>query len=262
MNRLRSTSGGLLNIFEHDITAEHVAERLVSCQADVSCDDALRVMRERDFDVLGVREEGLVCGYVRREELGTGKCRNYKRAFQAPELISESTPMVELLQKLGGVSRVFVLYGTRVDGIVTRGDLQKAPVRMFMFGLITLLEMNFLRIIRFYCRNGSWQKILTHSRLQKAQKLFGQRKERNEGIDLVDCLELCDERRIVLSIEEVVDAIHMEPKTINKFLESVEELRDRLAHSQDLVQGLSWPKVINLVAGIRDLLQKLEQVAT
>ena len=142
MKHLKSSSADLRDLFKDSITVKYLAEPLKSVPA---CEDAAKLrswMEARDFDVLGIEENGTVCGYVERSHLGKGKCNDYQQIFHPSELIAAATPLMELLPLLREKPRLFVLESNRINGIVTCGDLQKAPVRMLLFGLVTLLEMN------------------------------------------------------------------------------------------------------------------------
>lgn len=262
MKQLKSRYNDLRDLFAHSITVRHVLEKLQSCHAD---DDATivrkRMEKDLDFDVMGVEEDGEVYGYVERSSLRTGPCRRYKRMFLPSELIAESTPLMDLLPVLHDTPRIFVLDSNKVTGIVTRGDLQKAPVRMLLFGLVTLLEMHLLRLVRIHYPKDSWQSLLSEARLNLARKLFGERKARNEAVDLADCLQFCDKRKLVLRIPEIRDYIKRKCGKSGKFLlESTEKLRDKLAHAQDIVTGSTWPELIDLVRDIERLLKLFESI--
>ena len=262
MKQLKSRHKDLRNLFAHSITVRHVLEKLQSCHAD---DDATvvrkRMEEDLDFDVMGVEEDGEVYGYVERSSLGTGPCRRYKRMFLPSDLIAESTPLIDLLPVLHNTPRIFVLDRNKVTGIVTRGDLQKAPVRMLLFGLVTLLEMHLLRLVRIHYPKDSWQSLLSEARLNLARKLFVERKARNEAVDLADCLQFCDKRKLVLRILEIRDCIKRKCGKSGKFLlESTEKLRDKLAHAQDIVTGSTWPELIDLVRDIEQLLKLFESI--
>ena len=66
----------------------------------------------------------------------------------------------------------------QVGAIVTRADLQKAPVRLFLFGMITLIEMHFLRIIRDRFEDDSW-KSKARDYVDEAERVFLSRRNRN-----------------------------------------------------------------------------------
>jgi hypothetical protein len=219
-------------------------------------------MQSLDFDVLGIEEEGVVSGCVELSSLGGGPCRAYQRTFHPSELVAESTPLIQLLATLRNKPRVFVLDGNRVNGIVTRGDLQKAPVRMLLFGLITFLEMHLLRLVRLYYPDGSWQSHLSDGRLQLAAKLLTDRQARNEAIDLADCLQFCDKRDLLLKRKEIWQQLGFQHKQQgHSLLERVELLRNRLAHAQDLVVGSTWPALIDLAGEIQAVLERCEGIS-
>ena len=89
---------------------------------------------------------------------------------------------------------LFVLEGARLESIVTSADLQKPPVRMLLFGLVSLLEMFLLALVRNHCPEGSFVSVLKPQSLEEATKLYEKRRASNEEIDLADCLHICDKR--------------------------------------------------------------------
>jgi hypothetical protein len=262
MKQLKSNSQDLRNLFTQNITVRHIAEDLKYCNVETGAEVVREYMEKEDFDVLGIEEDSLICGYVEKSELKTGKCGNFKQIFSPPELIAESTPLTDLLLMFKKKSRMFILDGNQVKGIVTCGDLQKAPVRMFLFGLITLLEMQMLRVIQLWYPDETWKQILTSgSRLGKAEELLKERKERNEAIDLADCLQFCDKRDIVLKTPQLfINFDFTNIKDGKRFFKEAEELRNNLAHAQDIIAGSTWEKVIDLVEEIETTLIKCEEI--
>jgi hypothetical protein len=261
MKHLKSSSADLRDLFKDSITVKYLAEPLKSVPA---CEDAAKLrswMEVRDFDVLGIEENGTVCGYVERSHLMAGKCSDYQQIFHPSQLIAAATPLMELLPLLREKPRLFVLESNRINGIVTCGDLQKAPVRMLLFGLVTLLEMNLLRIVRIYFPQDSWQKFLKSDRILVAKHLWELGRSRNEAIDLIDYLQFCDKRDLILTSAEIVERLGLKSKRYGeRFLKSAEALRNKLAHAQDLINGSSWPEVIFLAQEIEALLQRCEEI--
>ena len=64
-------------------------------------------------------------------------------------------------------------------------DLQKPPVRMWLFGMITLIEMRISRLIEQMCPGDSWKQYVSQSRLQKADALLEERRRRNQSLELI-----------------------------------------------------------------------------
>lgn len=263
MKQLKSSSRDLRDLFEYNITVKHIQENLCSRESNSDAITVREEMKKLDFDVMGIEEAGDLYGYVEQSKLIDGRCKDHVQIFRHSELVSETTPLIQLLPILHDLSRVFVLDCNQVKGIVTRGDLQKAPVRMLFFGLVTLLEMNLLRIIRLHYPNDSLQNNLSPERLKKAEDLLSQRHHRNEAIDLMDCLQFCDKRDLVLRIPEIRD--HIKDKlgsfeVVFEDMKTAEELRDKLAHAQDIVSGSTWPKIIDLVGSIEKSLELFEDI--
>lgn len=261
MKRLDSTLMDLRNLCEHSFTVNYIAERLHCCKGTDNATQVREEMENSDYDVLGIEEKGAVYGYVDRCQLKAGTCAEAKYTFQPWELVAESTTLLDLLPILRNKERVFVLNRNRIGGIVTRGDLQKAPMRMLLFELVTLLEMHLLRLVRIHYPEDSFQKALSESRLNAAQRLMAERQQRNEAIDLADCLQFCDKRDLVLKKPGLREILGMASKKEGeKLLEATENLRNKLAHGQDIVAGSSWPEIINLVDIIGDFIEKCERI--
>ncbi|MBD2440379.1 hypothetical protein [Nostoc sp. FACHB-110] len=264
MKHLKSRSQDLRSLFENNITIEYVAEPLksVSSQADVL--EVFEWMRKQDFDVVGIESAETITGYIERSNLisaKSGQCGDYQKLFHSQELIAISTPLMKLLPILRQTPRLFVLDCNQVSGIVTCGDLQKAPVRMLLFGLVTLLEMNLLRLVRLYYPQDSWQKFLKAERLEIAKRLWRESQERNEATDLLDYLQFCDKRELVLHQPALLEQLELKSKRSGeKFLKSAEQLRNRLAHAQNLVTGSSWQDLISLAEAMETLLIRCEEI--
>ena len=130
---------------------------------------------------------------------------------------------------------------------------------MWLFGLISLIEMQLLRIIRDYYPDDSWKhKISENGRLKKAEDLFEKRRQRNEAIDLADCLQFCDKRDIVLKSDELCRLLGFDSTATCEQLKSLEDLRNELAHSQDIITG-NRPRIVDLVGQAEDILRKCEK---
>ncbi len=263
LKHLRSRARDLREIFDKSVLVRHIAVfELQTCSAH---EDA-RAVRSRmdvlDMDAFPMTDDGRIIGYVLRDRLGTGPCSNFRLEVGTLDVIPESETMMTALEKLRDSPRVFVTYAGKIIGIVTRGDLQKAPVRMLLFGLVTLLEMQLLRLVKAYYPNDSWKTALSPTRLKAAERVQTERRSRNEALGLIDCLQFADKRDLILQVQELRDRLRMTSRSKGeKDLKSIEDLRDRLAHGQDLVSGTSWSDLIGLSERVESLLEECEAIA-
>lgn len=77
----------LRSLTEGGITVHAILEPLKSCPADAPASEAARMLRQRDFDVAGMKEEpeGKVVAWVMRNELKCGLVRDHARCLTADD---------------------------------------------------------------------------------------------------------------------------------------------------------------------------------
>ena len=253
----------LRSLIGSGITAHAVLEPLQSCPAEASASEMAGILRQRGFDVAGVQAQqgGPVIGFVTTESLANGVVKDYVKPITADQLISDAAPLPTLLSVLKARPHTFVLIGDGVRGITTRADLNKPPVRVYLFGLLSLLEMHLGFWIRAVYVEDSWQKRVTGKRLAAATRLQADRRKRNQDVSLVDCLQFCDRRDLVIGREDLRERLCLGSKTqAGALLKRAEDLRDLLAHSQhDLVEGSSWEEVIALVESVEAVIHRSDE---
>jgi len=261
MKQLKSSLRDLREILERSFTVRQISEPLASFDASTPIEGVRSFMEKKDYDVVGVRDQGLIVGHARRSDVGARTLAECSSPFDPSALIPDSAPLRDALRVLVDAPYLFVLVLDRVWGIVTRGDLQKVPVRMWLFALISLMEMRFLRLIRECYPENSWTSQLSSERVGEAQRLLALRVQRNEAIDLADCLQLCDKRAIIAKTEILRGPLGFASRTkADDALEPLEKLRDNLAHAQDLKPG-NWAELMELAARAEDVVARCETLS-
>jgi len=208
-----------------------------------------------------VRQGERVIGFVTKDAPDNGTCETAASAFQLEDIVSDSTPLLDAIRMLHDKDRLFILNKNNVDHIVTRADMQKFPVRMLLFSLVTLLEMQMLRLTRQYHPEDRWIQLLSPDRVEKAQKLQLERRDRNEDMDLADCLQFGDKRDILLKTTAWMASIRIvgSKRRAKSLLDRLQSLRDTVAHGQDLLAGRTWPDIVDLTYKAEQLLEEFEQ---
>jgi hypothetical protein len=256
MKHLKSSLTNLRELFERTVTVSQIAEPLVSFDAGKPGADVRALMEQRDYDVVGVRTDGLVTGYVIRAELTDGNIGALRRDIGEGHQVRESEPLLSAITLLRSQRYVFVRVLGQVGGIITRGDLQKTPVRLWLFGLLSLLEMQMQRTLLRQYPADAWTALLSESRLASARRIFDERQRRNEAIDLSDCLQLCDKAAILKEDLFVLGKFESRAR-LSQFLNDIERLRNALAHANDILNG-RWPELVDLVTDMESVLGGLE----
>lgn len=236
----------LRRVFTENFSAADIAEPLASFDASLPAAEARAIMARRRYRVAGVREDGTICGYVRQEELAAGTCGEALHAFEDSEVIAHSLGFPELVLRLDARPQLFVKVLGQVGGIITKTDLQKPPVRMWLFGMITIIEMGLTQLIQAAYPDGSWRQQLSAGRLQKAETLLDERKRRNQDLDLLDCLQFSDRGQIVLRNEALrAQAGFVSRSRGEQTVKELEALRNNLAHAQDII-CCDWDIIVKL----------------
>lgn len=251
----------LRNLFETGITARAIEEPLQCCASNDAAAEIRERMRKLDFDVIGLRdsENGPVLGYINACDLDQGLCREHLQAFSVSDLISDSTPLINVLTLLHDRQRVFILTENNVTGIITRADLQKPPARILLFGLVSLLEIHLSYLVRKFYENDSWMEKLSTKRIGYAKTMMKERTDRNEKMELMDCLQFCDKRNLTTAHADIRGILNLELKTSgDRLLKNIEKVRDKLAHTQDIVTGTTWEELIDLTGNLEKLIQLSE----
>ena len=186
----------LRSLIEAGITARAILEPLQSCPAHAPALEIAHMLHERDFDLAGVQEkkDGPVIGFVTTQSLKEGIIRNHLTPLIAEHLISDATPLLSVLSVLKKKRYSFVLVGKGVKGIVTRADLNKPPLRIYLFGLVSLLEMHLGFWARAEYPGETWENQIGPARLKAAKKLQKERLACEQELNLFDCLQFCDKR--------------------------------------------------------------------
>ena len=123
---------------------------------------------------------------------------------------------------------------------------------MWLFGIITFVEMDVMKVIQQYFPDDSWQSALTEERLQQAKSLQDERKRRGQNCSLLDCIQLSDKGKIVISKEETLKLTGLESRrSAKKVVRELESLRNNLAHAQDIVT-YDWSQIVRLTLRLEE----------
>jgi hypothetical protein len=241
----RDHSARLRRLFLEGFLTMDIAEPLVSFDAEADARIVHDFMAEKGFDLVGVRQDGLVSGYARRKDLFTGICRDHMQPFSPDDdLVPDTANLIDAVKSLAINERCFITILDRVGAIITLSDLEKPPMRMFLFGMITLVEMLMTEIIRHRYDDGSWQTRISPQRLAKARQLREERSRRGHEVDLVDCLQYGDKGWILSYDEDFRNSLDQESRSnTRKAVNELETLRNNLAHTQEIIPA-GWQRIV------------------
>lgn len=247
---------GIRRIFTESFRVADIAEPLTSFDESTDAGIVARFMDAADYDAVGIRRDGRVIGYVER-----GKSTTIE--FNAGNVLADSTPLAGAVHSLSESPRVFVTVLGEVGGIITKSDMQKPPVRMWLFGIVTMIELRYTRLIAELCPDESWRQYLSEGRVKKAEELLAERRRRARGdLALLDCLQLSDKGQVVARNEEIRRlTIFTSRNQAEEGIKMLEGLRNNLAHAQDIV-ATDWDAIVNLSRQLQRVLADPENATS
>ena len=240
------TEESLRRVFLEGFAARDLAEPLASFDATTDVQVVRKFMVDRPLRVVGIRINGLIAGYVEQDEIGERSLREQIIPFADEIVVTSSTPFQDIVSRLDQHRFLTVTALSQPVGVIVRNDLEKAPMRMWLFGMVTLVEMRITRVIRESYGNNEWTEIVSASRLEKAVQLQNERSRRNRAVDLIDCLQLGDKGQLLARSAELRERYwNRSRKWIEKVIKELERLRNNLAHSQDIITE-NWDAIVRL----------------
>lgn len=260
ISRRGTSFSELQEIFIENITTKYIYEPLACCRITDNPIEVQRVLKQRDFDTLGViNKTGTKIGYIEGNKLGDDNIEKYLQKFELEIIISDSTPLAELFEILLDKEFVYILSKGAIEGIVTRADINKPIVRIYLFGLISLYELHLNFWITKNYDQETWKQKLSPARLETAENIFEIRKGNNIQLSLLECIQFCDKREILKKTRDFITEFDYIRKDFEKLLKNVEIIRNELAHSQNsIIANLNWVDFVHSIKMIKEFLEKSE----
>lgn len=253
-------SAHLRRLFLEGFSVREVAEPLLSVDAERGAKEVRALLEARDFDLVGVRRDGYVVGFAARERLVGGTCGDHLEAFGPGDVVDDATPLRDAILCLDNGRCVVTVLG-QPSAIVTRADLEKPAVRMWLFGTITLLEGAFTRRLRQAFGESGWEAHVAPARLEKARALLAERQRRGQPGALLDCLQLGDKGQALVSAGLLQLAEGSGPpsnKAAKRQLAALEALRNNLAHAQPIIPS-GWDTILTVAGRLDGILARDER---
>jgi hypothetical protein len=235
----------LRQLFENHIPVMSIAEKLLIFREDNYREE----MRKRNFQSAVIASDK---GLLKYDEGDVSPS-----PLTYADLLSNNTPLLRAFEALMSKRRFFIRNGDEVDHIVTQSDLDKIPMRLALFGLISALETNLRQLVKEEVPD--WQQYLSQERLTAAHKLLLLKSARNEEIDLLQCLQLADlgsifsKKRRYKKFDPCLSR-----DQYNSCFGKIGKLRDAVAHSQQILP-FSWSEIHGLLVFIRKISESKNQ---
>lgn len=199
-----------------------------------------------DTPVLGVTENGRVLGCLVRA-VADAIPEVAMRALSAAQVLEPESSLADVVSVLTRHELCFVAHEGAVTAYIGRGEMQGPVARMWLFGMITTLELAMTEFIRARAAEPDWQALVSAARLQKARDLQAERAALGRPAELLDCLQFSDKIRVMLAIDDQPRPLlrGQSRRQSQRLARHLEDLRNSLAHSQDIVTH-DWAQIARL----------------
>jgi hypothetical protein len=242
-----------LHMFTDTFKASHLADPLRSFDSSRDPVEIDRLLRQFDLPVAGIRIDGQVMGYVRRDKLEKDAETGSLRAFGPDQVLHGDDSLSDVILVLNRYDHCFVALLGDVVGFISRAHMQRPIVRMWLFGIVTLTELELTERIRAAWPDGGWKSVVSDGRLKKAEALMASRQKKGIETDLVDCLQLSDKAQILIEDEDTLAKFGFKTKrSAKRVIKELESLRNHLAHAQDIVTH-DWAQIVRMVHRIEEI---------
>jgi len=241
-----------IRLFTEAFTARDIMEPFLSFDFEsllyISRDGASRPVGA----VFGIRSDGALTGYLTGGDF-TASSPLQKRPFDSRQMVDLDTSLADVIHILTHFTFCFVQFNGTAIGVIGRKDIEKPVVRMWLFGIIILIEMLVVEQIRTIWPDGIWAAQVSEGRLEKARLLQSERKRRGLDADLLDCLQFSDKLQVILRDPGFIESCGFTSTAAAKrAMKDLESLRNNLAHGQDITRH-DWPQIVRLARRIEKL---------
>ncbi len=229
--------------------AQDIAGPLLSFNTETPAEQVRDSLSEHNRHVATIRTDGEVTGFVTLEHLDKGGvCGTLSRAFSADQVLPGDSGFAEVIHALTRHDFCFISLLGQVQGAISRSDINKPYMRMWLFGIITLTEMRVTELVEQHFEQDAWQELLPAARLRVAQDFQQERQRLNQDCELIDCLQLADKGLLLIKDPELLSRLGFSSRSAaKKVVKQFQSLRNNLAHAQD-ISTYDWAQIARMSA--------------
>lgn len=243
-----------IRLFTEAFTAQDILEPLISFDKE-TMQAGQALPGDTRESVIGIRENGLLTGYLSFDPLEQPSGKSIK-PFSVRQVLEVDAPLVDVIHVLTHFSFCFIALNGNVIGVIRRSDIEKPVVRMWLFGMIILIELVVVRWIRNNWPDEGWLKLLSEGRLVKARQLYAERQRRKVAGDLLDCLQFADKMQLLIREPGLAASSGFASiAAAKKAFKQLELLRNNLAHGQE-ISNSDWTSIVGLARRVYELLKR------
>ena len=208
------------------------------------------------FDQIPVLDDRRTIGVLERDgEDLSGIVANHMRSLDDSILVSADESLRQFLPLMENKAYYLVIEGSKVNGIVTRSDILKLPVRLYAFALVTNLELLMTEIIQQeFPRDLDWLKFISSGRREKVKEEKDNYQQKRMDPPLIELTNFCDKYTVLLKHYKTLKSEDFK----SDIVKIEQRLRNPLAHAKSFANNQEeLREFLDLVKKTQDWTQKL-----
>jgi hypothetical protein len=254
----------------YDCTASELATHTVEhLEHDTPPSDAAEWLSENGYDAAPVYADNDPIGFIHTDDVTTDDDGNtlddHLTALTIDYMISGDTSFTAVLSALIENPVYFLGGPNHVTGILTRADLNTAPVRIYLFDRITYLEEHLRELI--LDKKPDWKNTpVTANELDNIENRYEDARAANVALEEIHYASFSALETIVTSVKACWQACGFSAKGgADSRLHEVTALRNDVAHANLLVENTGSNEFLSngrTTENLYDTLETIDQVLT
>ena len=246
-----------LQLISKSVRVEHIMtpeNELVCSSVESDASNAKDLSNSTGYDVIPIRNEKTISAYYEKENGTTLQIR-------VENLINWGSAVSNCLGLFHENEFFFVNRENGIVGFVNQADLDKPPVRLLFYVLISRLETVLVSVITSAYQKDSWSRLLSQERRAKLKQIFDAKEKRGLQVDLVSCLNLSDMLTILQKGTTLLKTLHFGSRSeCEKTCGGLDQLRNDIMHTiSPTLLGEGTKKLLERLENLRQLTQRCQE---
>ncbi len=247
------TFAAFLRNLESTLVVRHIATlrpKLETVSSSQPHRSVQAIMKRGPFDILPVEDGDSISRYYKRQHRGLPRLK----AITVADIIGADLSLLELIRHFAESGREFylVLGGSRLDGIVTRADLNEPAVRVLIYAILNRFELLLGGVVEGRYKDARCLALLSRHSREKAQQRLAAARSKNMVLRPTAYLNLSDLVTICAKTQNTWRTLGVNSKReLTSHYAPLAALRNKIAHP-----------VRPLVSAPEDVPELWEQIAT
>ena len=227
----------VLGALSHSLSVKLIMSTgMVCCSEDDSIENVLEKNLKKGYSQFPVRKDGKIIGVLVRDggQADSGPfVRDRMKPLSEGDMVAADLCIGSYLECSVTQPYHLVIQEDKIVGIVTKSDLLKLPVRVYIFTLLSHLETSMLEFIREKLSETDWIKALSPGRQKKLNCEWNRVQGKDLQIEKIYYTQWSDKR-------DIIKKLHLKGEPQRSFvsnLKDLEKLRNNIVHANEYLEN-------------------------